>query len=581
MLKKISTLLRGVFSGGMKSTVPERESLCAFVNTLLLRQTSFAERIELSDGGSVTDPSRPADATSRSGKIVTFVDESQYLPDPECLLGAAERERAEAILVIARDPVPCNTPEIPQIEGPAYPISVWEKRSRDSGFTNFKMGFRHENGNACLILSKDLDLSNIIDQFAMANDRVLISDSLKGKILVSPHSGWKEDAVFDGLGTLYLLNRSREPLRLQVEISFRATDDTARVCAHHNLCYLHEFSISSVGETTITLSDVFLFPGGHGIQFLSAGGHPVEMVRCEISGDECPREEFQISLPFDKYQRHKVVGDALNTFIEDLPKNAKVLDVGGGYGLTTMFADVSDITVLESRQHDIPWHIKGSGEGLPFGSDSFDVVVSVDTLEHVPSSARESFINDLWRVTNRYLLLACPFQNDSIDKAERIFADFEMNVRGHDNAFLNEHITNGLPDRDETIRLIEDIGGSVAAIPNGYLPRWLSMMLLNSAVCTVPEHLCDLPETNRRYNAENYPIDNSEPCYRYLLAVSKNKEDSYKLRTISDLLVSSSSAGHEALLSPEAAMDYFGVHRTSSADEWLKEHEQELENLWS
>jgi ubiquinone/menaquinone biosynthesis C-methylase UbiE len=86
-----------------------------------------------------------------------------------------------------------------------------------------------------------------------------------------------------------------------------------------------------------------------------------------------------------------------------------VLDVGTGHG------GVFDFWSWESRnlelktcvdihyfRIDIPksWlKVKADGCALPFQNNSFDVVMSTETLEHVPPERQEQFLDELYRVS--------------------------------------------------------------------------------------------------------------------------------------------------------------------------------------
>jgi ubiquinone/menaquinone biosynthesis C-methylase UbiE len=87
-----------------------------------------------------------------------------------------------------------------------------------------------------------------------------------------------------------------------------------------------------------------------------------------------------------------------------------VLDVGCGTGTTDQFlrarvgslsgVDVSEemLTIARSNVRDVDyrWY---DGEKLPFPDESFDAVVAICVLHHVPLSNRFKFVNEMVRVT--------------------------------------------------------------------------------------------------------------------------------------------------------------------------------------
>ena len=84
------------------------------------------------------------------------------------------------------------------------------------------------------------------------------------------------------------------------------------------------------------------------------------------------------------------------------PHKLRVLDVGGYPGTLRHFLseDNFELSVLDVVPDDdsIPGYMQGSGMELPFGDGSFDVIFSLDTLEHIPGRERDRFLAELKRV---------------------------------------------------------------------------------------------------------------------------------------------------------------------------------------
>ncbi|MCF0440221.1 class I SAM-dependent methyltransferase [Klebsiella pneumoniae] len=99
-----------------------------------------------------------------------------------------------------------------------------------------------------------------------------------------------------------------------------------------------------------------------------------------------------------------------------LPGNEKsVLDVGTGPGGVFDFwnweAKPLELKVcvdIHSFRSDIPntwFKVKADGCMLPFKDDVFDVVMSCETLEHVPPEKRITFLGELCRVSRRLVFV--------------------------------------------------------------------------------------------------------------------------------------------------------------------------------
>jgi hypothetical protein len=123
-----------------------------------------------------------------------------------------------------------------------------------------------------------------------------------------------------------------------------------------------------------------------------------------------------------------------------------ILDVGSGpYGLSAYFS-VPVIGVDFSFESSGPSHFIPvvANNRLPFRDRTFDAVVSVDALEHVPRSARQRFVDELFRVSRRLVVIGFP----EGDEAERHDAEMEaFYARQHTEShrFFVEHRTYGVP----------------------------------------------------------------------------------------------------------------------------------------
>ncbi len=226
------------------------------------------------------------------------------------------------------------------------------------------------------------------------------------------------------------------------------------------------------------------------------------------------------SLPFDLYQRHKLVQEAVERIRDGRPR-LSILDVGGSPGHLAVFLPHDRVVVADREGGPGEVALLAEAFALPFPNASFDVVVSLDTLEHVPGERRHAFVAELGRVTRDALLLAAPFHSSRVAEAESILAGFLQHRLKLDHRFLQEHLEHGLPDRAAIARVIAEHVGPVVAIPNGCLDRWLLMMGLSFYLDADPS-LAELKrQISALYNRSYYRSDNAEPAYRYLLAARR------------------------------------------------------------
>lgn len=97
--------------------------------------------------------------------------------------------------------------------------------------------------------------------------------------------------------------------------------------------------------------------------------------------------------------------------------------------------------------------IAGEGCFLPFRDSTFDVVVSVDSLEHVPGGKKTDYCNELKRVARRYVIVHCP--SDSVDGqfqgtiCDTRFLEWYRHRFKKDEPNTLEHLKSGLPKVEE------------------------------------------------------------------------------------------------------------------------------------
>lgn len=159
------------------------------------------------------------------------------------------------------------------------------------------------------------------------------------------------------------------------------------------------------------------------------------------------------SLPFDAARRFAVFIHILDRL--DLPSNAKLLDVGGHPGtlarLLTGLHEGWTVHTVDTIEASLDDYTQASGAKLPFDNDSFDVVLSSDTLEHVPHEARSGFLAEIQRVSRGFVVLGAPFAHAAVSGVERAIAQSHLQATGRPHPWLGEHLEHGLPDLHETL----------------------------------------------------------------------------------------------------------------------------------
>ncbi|MFT7679364.1 MAG: putative nucleic acid-binding Zn-ribbon protein [Planctomycetota bacterium] len=226
------------------------------------------------------------------------------------------------------------------------------------------------------------------------------------------------------------------------------------------------------------------------------------------------------ALPFDQYQRYRLVADLVGRVRADRP-HLTVLDVGGRTALLRSFLPNDKVHLVDVEVSDERGLVLGDGAKLPYKDGAFDVVCAFDTLEHVPPPLRDAFVRECARVSRGHVLLAGPYKAEPVDEAEELLKSFMNDKLGVQHRYLEEHRTNGLPERDRTEELLSESGCQVTRHGHGNLDRWVVLMCMELYMDHDPL-LRPLAERFFRFYNENlYASDHAGPVYRHVVIGAK------------------------------------------------------------
>lgn len=223
-----------------------------------------------------------------------------------------------------------------------------------------------------------------------------------------------------------------------------------------------------------------------------------------------------LALPFDQYQRYRLVSDLVNE-VRAKGERFHVLDVGGRTGLLREFLPGDEVALVDLEPSDVPGLVLGDGSALPFRDKSFDVVATFDTLEHVPPPRRAAFVAECARVAKRWVFIAGPYQSPEVEEAERILQRFLVDKLEVEHRYLEEHRHNGLPALDATVAGLAERGARTTAIGHGNLERWLALMCLSMYLDYEPRLRPLAARVFRFYNENLYASDHARPVYRHVV----------------------------------------------------------------
>jgi len=117
-----------------------------------------------------------------------------------------------------------------------------------------------------------------------------------------------------------------------------------------------------------------------------------------------------------------------------------------------------------------------SGDRLPFIDGLFDIVICVDVLEHIPPGQRKNFILDVIRVSKSFVIFVFPVKSSEFWEKILSLITFRR------IKFLEEHITNGLPEEKDFVDVIESDNsiGIIHESGNLNVCLWIPLKLFSS-----------------------------------------------------------------------------------------------------
>lgn len=233
-------------------------------------------------------------------------------------------------------------------------------------------------------------------------------------------------------------------------------------------------------------------------------------------------------MPFDQFGRYHMLREAVDACRARLGvERLSILEVGGFFmtaeGQPSLpikqFLPDDDVTVVDVVDCDLPGYVKGDGAALHFAAGQFDLVVSSDTLEHIPQERRVAFWHELLRVARGGVILLAPFGTVEVEAAEALLSAYIKAELSVEQPQLKEHSEYGLPRLAEWLGFLEREGIAARAYPTGYLHAWLAMMMAKHTrieMGVAGQRLLDA-----YYNRCFFPTERRRPAYRYLIVAEK------------------------------------------------------------
>lgn len=225
---------------------------------------------------------------------------------------------------------------------------------------------------------------------------------------------------------------------------------------------------------------------------------------------------------FDYVGRYQLIGEILKRYYGNTnPRN--VLDVGGRGGFIKKLVN-APVTILDEEGTKAEQLEYGDGARMNIADGAYEVVVTSDTLEHIPQQDRKKFISELVRVSSDLVILCAPFSDFGAPKEEAKLQEQYVQLTGNPHRWLKEHAEYQLPKFSETIKQFKEMGYSVISFGHSSLELWRCLMevnLLSYEMGSAGVHE-KLKKINSFYNSVLFD-DFAQNSYRNFIVLSKKR----------------------------------------------------------
>jgi len=226
--------------------------------------------------------------------------------------------------------------------------------------------------------------------------------------------------------------------------------------------------------------------------------------------------------PFDQYQRYQDIRQIVDVIRAATGRERlTILDVGGTDLAERFLPD--DVVTRANLERSPGVQMQMDGTRLALRDGSVDVVITVDTLEHIPAPRRAAFLAELSRVASDYVIVTGPFENPYSPTADRLLDAYFVTIAGIVHRFLSEHLEYGLPDPDATRRALGPDARTLM-IPSGYLHHWLPFMIIKYELQRMHGGHAIAVDLDRFYNYQAYWSDHRAPSYRQVIVAAASDQ---------------------------------------------------------
>ena len=238
----------------------------------------------------------------------------------------------------------------------------------------------------------------------------------------------------------------------------------------------------------------------------------------------------KIGLPFDQYSRYLEASKIIKKIFKN--KTIKILDVGGlshlwhseeTFRIINPFLPENKTFTIDLNWNNESGFIQADSLKIPFKDSSFQAVCALDILEHIEKKKRNSFLDEIFRVSSDLVILSSPFLNSTTKKAEKILKDFIKRALGVNHAELKDHLEKGLPDFHSIFKRIKKLSRDSLYFSIGNIENWLFFMTLRYSLMYKLSWIFINRFMDAYFNTHYYETEFKEPCYRTIIVGTKKE----------------------------------------------------------
>lgn len=206
--------------------------------------------------------------------------------------------------------------------------------------------------------------------------------------------------------------------------------------------------------------------------------------------------EKRFDLTWDRFCR---IDRTAKSVREIADPSKSIVDVGGFDGALALFLPEFTIDVIDPETT--------GGTGLDITENSYDIVVSIDALEHIEPALRNTFLNSTIRAARNQCFINFPSQRSAA--AQSLVYELTKNPLVHD------HVKWELPDAHEVAAHMNSAGFNTQIFEHTGIAQWVSQYLLQT-------FNADAAAKASRYLLESHIGETATTCLYDLIVGRKN-----------------------------------------------------------